>query len=157
MLHISRRADYGLRLMVEIAGLGEGAVATAELARRQEVPYQFLRKVAQTLIAAGLLVSKRGSGGGLALAKPADAVTMLDIVDTLDSLDLNRCTARPPSCDRQTRCAVFPIWRELQNHIEGVLARTTLSQLATQQAKLATLASQRKSAVSPEPEGIHRV
>ena len=42
MLHISRQTDYGLRLMVEIAGSGRGPLTTIEVAERQDLPYQFL-------------------------------------------------------------------------------------------------------------------
>lgn len=70
MLRISRQTDYGLRLMVEIASNDCGPIATIDVAQRQDIPYQFLRKVAQSLVASGLLVSVRGAGGGSAWLGP---------------------------------------------------------------------------------------
>ena len=61
MLQLTRKTDYGIRLMLEVGAHGNGGMSTAEVARRQEIPYQFLRKVAQTLVAQGLLASRRGS------------------------------------------------------------------------------------------------
>ncbi|MFQ5473656.1 MAG: RrF2 family transcriptional regulator, partial [Dehalococcoidia bacterium] len=139
MLHISRQTDYGLRLMVEIASNDGGPITTIEVARRQDVPYQFLRKVARSLVAAGLLVSNRGTGGGLSLARPPDSVTMLDIVDALETVALNDCTAVPPRCERRDRCAVFPVWVRAQASVEGLLTSNTLSELATKQTKLSLL------------------
>jgi Rrf2 family protein len=136
MLHISRQTDYGLRLMVEIASNGGGPIPTIEVAQRQEMPYQFLRKVAQSLVAAGLLVGERGTGGGLSLARSPDSITMLDIVDSLETIALNDCTVDPPRCDRRDRCAVFPLWTRMQALVEGLLASVTLSELATKQVKL---------------------
>ncbi len=141
MLHISRQTDYGLRLMVEIASNGCGPIATIEVARRQDIPYQFLRKVAQSLIAAGLLVSERGTGGGLSLARSPDSITMLDIVDSLDTVALNDCTFNPPRCDRRDRCAVFPVWARVQALVEGLLGSITLSELAKNQANLSLVKS----------------
>jgi Rrf2 family protein len=136
MLHISRQTDYGLRLMVEIASQDESPIPTIELARRQDIPYQFLRKVAQSLVAAGLLVSERGTGGGLSLAKPSDSVTVLDIVGSLETIALNDCTIVPLRCDRRDRCAVFPVWARTQTLIEDLLGSVTLSELAKKQTKL---------------------
>lgn len=150
MLHISRQTDYGLRLMVDIASNEDGPIATIEVAQRQDIPYQFLRKVAQSLVAAGLLVSERGTGGGLSLAKPADSVTMLDIVGSLETIALNDCTDAPPRCDRRDRCAVFPVWARMQALVEGVLGSITLSELAKKQAKL-SLAQNATTAIAAAP------
>lgn len=150
MLHISRQTDYGLRLMVEIASNGCGPLATIAVARRQDIPYQFLRKVAQSLVAAGLLVSERGTRGGLSLARPPDSITMLDIVDSLDTVALNDCTFNPPRCDRRDRCAVFPVWARMQALVEGLLGSMTLSELAKNQAKL-SLAQNATTAMATAP------
>ena len=136
MLRISRQTDYGLRLMVEIASNDCGPIATIEVAKRQDIPYQFLRKVAQSLVAAGLLVSERGTGGGLSLARRPDAITVLDIVGSLETVALNDCTLKPPRCDRRDRCAVFPAWSRMQTLIESELNSVTLSELAEGQAGL---------------------
>ncbi|KKK48999.1 hypothetical protein LCGC14_3139510, partial [marine sediment metagenome] len=60
MLRLSRNADYALRLMLEVGGHAQGLLTTAEVARRQEIPFEFLRKIARTLVSNGLLVSERG-------------------------------------------------------------------------------------------------
>ncbi len=136
MLHILRQTDYGLRLMVEIASNGCDPIPTIEVAQRQEIPYQFLRKIARSLIAAGLLVSERGTRGGLSLARSPDSITMLDIVDSLETVALNDCTFDPSRCDRRARCAVFPLWTRMQTLVERLLGSITLAELAKKQAKL---------------------
>ena len=139
MLHISRQTDYGLRLMVEIASNGCGPVPTIDVAQRQDIPYQFLRKIARSLISAGLLVSERGTNGGLSLARSPDAITVLDIVDSLENVALNDCTFDPPCCDRRDRCAVFPTWTRMQTLVQRLLGGITLSELATEQARLSVV------------------
>ena len=136
MLQVTRKADYALRLMVELGAHSGSPLDTAEVARRQEIPYQFLRKVVQTLVANGLLLSERGQHGGLSLARPSDTISMLDIVRAFGPTRLNRCTANPSLCERRDDCAVFPVWLQAQTQLEQLLGRTLLSDLVRRQAKL---------------------
>ncbi|MEE8345744.1 MAG: Rrf2 family transcriptional regulator [Dehalococcoidia bacterium] len=136
MLQLNRKADYAMRLMLEVGGSDQRVVTTAEVARRQQIPYEFLRKVAQPLVSGGLLVSERGVHGGLALARPAEEISMLDIVSTFGAPSLNRCTHDPPRCDRRSKCAVFPVWAKAQNQVDQLLGGSRLSELVERQKKL---------------------
>lgn len=146
MLQLTRKADYALRLMVEVAAAREGPVAISQVARRQRIPYQFLRKVAQALVSRGLLVSHRRAGGGLTLARPAETISALDIVRAVGSPALNRCTADPPRCDRRTSCAVYPVWAQAQGEVERILGAASLSRLAALQLSLDRRARRRPGA-----------
>lgn len=136
MLQLTRKADYGLRLMLEVGGSPSGAATTAEAAQHQQIPYEFLRKVAQTLVSHGLLESERGVHGGLTLARPAETISVLDIVQAFGSLAFNHCTADPPLCDRRDICAVHHVWVEAQSEMERVLGGSLLSSLIDRQAML---------------------
>jgi Rrf2 family protein len=136
MLQLTRKADYGLRLMLEVGGSPSGTTTTAEAAQRQQIPYEFLRKVAHTLVSNGLLVSERGVHGGLALARPAETISVLDIVRAFESPALNLCCTDPPRCDRRDMCAVYPVWVEAQSEVERVLGGCRLSSLIDRQAML---------------------
>jgi len=115
--------------MFEVGAHPQGAITTAEVARRQDIPYQFLRKVAQALVAKGLLVSERGGRGGLRLARPAETISVLDILRALDLPPLNDCSTNPNSCKRRAICAAFPVWYEAQLEFDRVLGSTPLSRL----------------------------
>ncbi len=136
MLQLTRKADYGLRLMLEVGGSPSGATTTAEAAQRQQIPYEFLRKVAQTLVSHGLLVSERGVRGGFTLARPAEAISILDVVRAFGSPALNLCCTDPPRCDRRDTCAVYPVWAETQRQVERTLSSASLSSLIHRQAML---------------------
>lgn len=129
MLQITRKADYAVRLMVEVAAHSGESVTTAEIAERQAMPYQFLRKVAQALAGKGLLVSERGGKGGLTLARPPEDISVLDILQALDLPPLNDCAVDPDDCVRREICAVYPVWFEAQHEMERVLGGTALSKL----------------------------
>lgn len=130
MFELTRKGDYALRLMIEVGRLDGGSLSTAEVARREEIPYQFLRKVARLLVAHGLLTAGRGVHGGVSLARPADAITVLDVIAAVEPPAVNRCTADPCTCGRRDSCAAFPLWLEVQQKIEYVLRSTRLSDLA---------------------------
>jgi Rrf2 family transcriptional regulator, cysteine metabolism repressor len=85
MLSITTKSPYALSALVELHRLqASGPVPIAELARRREIPVQFLEQLFATLRRAGILRSQRGVKGGYTLARPASEVTVLDLVEVLD-------------------------------------------------------------------------
>lgn len=85
MLSITTKSPYALSALVELHLHGDGApVPLAELARRRDIPVQFLEQLFATLRRAGVLRSQRGVKGGYTLGRPADQVTVLEVVELLD-------------------------------------------------------------------------
>jgi Rrf2 family transcriptional regulator, cysteine metabolism repressor len=85
MISITTKSPYALSALVELHRQGAtGPVPIAELARRREIPVQFLEQLFATLRRAGILRSQRGVKGGYTLARPADEVTVLELVELLD-------------------------------------------------------------------------
>ena len=85
MLSITSKSPYAVRALVELHNLGEtGPVPIAELAKRGEIPVQFLEQLFATLRRAGLLRSQRGVKGGYTFARPAAQITVLEVVEQLD-------------------------------------------------------------------------
>jgi DNA-binding IscR family transcriptional regulator len=85
MISITTKSPYALNALVELHLHGDaGPVPIAELARRREIPVQFLEQLFATLRRAGILRSQRGVKGGYSFARPAGEVTVLDVVELLD-------------------------------------------------------------------------
>ena len=85
MISITSKSPYALRALVELHRRGDTCpVPIAELARRGDIPVQFLEPLFATLRRAGLLRSQRGVKGGYSFARPADEITVLELVDLLD-------------------------------------------------------------------------
>ena len=85
MISITSKSPYALAALVELSGHGDrGPVPIAELARRREIPAQFLEQLFATLRRAGILRSQRGVKGGYAFAKPPGEITVLELVELLD-------------------------------------------------------------------------
>jgi Rrf2 family cysteine metabolism transcriptional repressor len=85
MLSITTKSPYALSALVELHRLqAAGPVPIAELARRRQIPVQFLEQLFASLRRAGILRSQRGVKGGYTLARPASEVTVLELVEVLD-------------------------------------------------------------------------
>jgi len=85
MLSITSKSPYAVRALVELYRFGDAEpVPVAELARRGQIPAQFLEQLFAVLRRAGLLRSQRGVKGGYCFAKPASQITVLEVVELLD-------------------------------------------------------------------------
>jgi Rrf2 family cysteine metabolism transcriptional repressor len=85
MISITTKSPYALSALVELYRQGgSGPVPIAELARRRQIPVQFLEHLFATLRRAGILSSQRGVKGGYRFARPAAGVTVLELVELLD-------------------------------------------------------------------------
>jgi Rrf2 family transcriptional regulator, cysteine metabolism repressor len=85
MISITTKSPYALNALVELYHHGDrGPVPIAELARRREIPVQFLEQLFATLRRAGVLRSQRGVKGGYSFARAAGEITVLELVELLD-------------------------------------------------------------------------
>jgi Rrf2 family transcriptional regulator, cysteine metabolism repressor len=85
MISITSKSPYALRALAELGRLGGGApVPIAELARRRDIPVQFLEQLFAVLRRAGVLKSQRGVKGGYSFARDPSEITVLKIVELLD-------------------------------------------------------------------------
>jgi Rrf2 family cysteine metabolism transcriptional repressor len=85
MISITTKSPYALSALVELHSHGDsGPVPIAELARRREIPVQFLEQLFATLRRAGVLRSQRGVKGGYSFARPTAEITVLELVELLD-------------------------------------------------------------------------
>src|SRR5919201_2248199 len=84
MLSITTKSPYAVRALAELARSGAGPIPIGELARRRDIPVQFLEQLFATLRRAGVLRSQRGVKGGYLLARDPSEVTVLEVVELLD-------------------------------------------------------------------------
>lgn len=132
MITISRETDYAARVILHLALQGSGGRATAQqIAAQRLIPRALVRRVVTRLSAAGLVVTARGSEGGIALARPADAISLLDVVEALEgSLALNRCTVEPETCPLMDACTVHDAWTHARQILRDNLRQITFDKLA---------------------------
>ncbi|MDZ7267681.1 MAG: Rrf2 family transcriptional regulator [candidate division KSB1 bacterium] len=132
MLHLTMTGEYAVRAMLHLASQPLGAVIPIrEISRAWDIPGTFLRKIVQLLTKAGLLLSQRGISGGVSLAKPAEQISLLEVIEAAEGrMVLNTCLLQPGACPRDRWCAVHLVWQEAQRSVEKVLRAYSLAGLA---------------------------
>jgi Rrf2 family cysteine metabolism transcriptional repressor len=84
MMSITTKSPYALQALAELGRSGDGPIPIGELARRRDIPVQFLEQLFATLRRAGVLKSQRGVKGGYTFARAPANITVLEIVELLD-------------------------------------------------------------------------
>ena len=84
MISVTSKSRYAVVALAELARSGTGPVPIAQVAERRGIPVQFLEQLFSTLRRAGMLDSQRGVKGGYTLARPAEEITVLEVVQALD-------------------------------------------------------------------------
>jgi Rrf2 family transcriptional regulator, cysteine metabolism repressor len=121
MISITSKSPYAIRALTELGRSGEGApVPIGELARRREVPVQFLEQLFATLRRSGVLSSQRGVKGGYSFARAPSEVTVLEVVELLDG---------PLGRDAEG------VFAEAARAAREVLARTTIADVIEREAR----------------------
>lgn len=135
----STKAEYGVRLLVELGRRGDGPpVALTSVAQAETLPLSYLEHLVAKLRDAGLVTSTRGAHGGYRLARPAEEIRMLEVVEALEG------PVAPMECfhaDREGRvlcshesdgdraCATKMLWTRVHGGVTRALAGTTLAEL----------------------------
>jgi Rrf2 family protein len=126
---ISQTAEYALRAVVYLARNAGIPRTTRQIAEATHVPEGYLSKVLQSLGRSGLVVSQRGLGGGSVLARKAEEISVLDVVQAVDPL--RRITHCPLGIGEHEG-HLCPLHRRLDDaiaHVERAFRDTTISDL----------------------------
>ena len=129
IMKISTKTRYGLRFMVDVAqNQGDGWVSLNDAAKRQGISKKYLEQVVSPLTDAGLLAVRRGKYGGFQLARPAEEITLADIVSASeDRLSLMDCLNCIGTCDREPDCIARNVWGGMQQVLMDYLNEHTLA------------------------------
>lgn len=129
-MQITRQADYAVRAVYYLAKLGpENRAATSHIAEKQQIPPSFLAKIISQLSVAGLLHTSRGARGGVSLARPAQDITLLEVVEAIDGpILLNDCVVDKASCTFSEDCPMRPVWCEAQKDLIEHLRNSNFAQ-----------------------------
>lgn len=138
-MKITAKSRYALRILLDVALHGDAGPRTIkEIASAQTLSEKFISRIVVLLRRAGFLLTVRGVKGGLRLARRAERITLLDIVEATDGpLAIVHCLARPGTCRRQGRCAAEKAWAGVNEALSDALRRTTLADVVADQARFA--------------------
>jgi len=132
VLRISRRTDYAVRVMVNLAAhAGEGPRLMQDVVEEMMIPLPFVKRIVADLARAGLVQSRRGAKGGLWLARDAEEITLLDVVEACDEpVEISPCIDDADFCPLSKDCPVRRRWARLRAVIRRELGSVSIAQLA---------------------------
>jgi Rrf2 family transcriptional regulator, cysteine metabolism repressor len=123
-MNISVKSEYALQAIFDLAQQPPGEpVKIADIARRQKIPQKFLELILSSLKQGGFVESRRGAEGGYRLAKPADQITIGEVLRFSEDTKKARKFASSPFND---------VWKRVDEAVSAILDKTTFSELARQ-------------------------
>lgn len=133
---LSKGCEYGLRAalyLVTLEGEGERFVSIRTISEELGISFHFLTKTFQKLTDAEIMESQRGPKGGIALARPVDEVTLLDLVLAIDGPALfEECVLGLPECGNRRPCPIHKRWADQRKRLRALFAEKTLQTLAAE-------------------------
>ena len=153
MLRISKLTDYGVVLATHLAAL-DGARSVRVLAEETGVPQPTTAKVLKRLGQAGLVTSTRGAHGGYALARPADAISIGEVITALEGpIAVTECTDdTTDACAHEPSCGVRGNWQKINEAVQTALAGISLADMTRGAMQLVPLTT--KAAAQAAGPGI---
>ena len=125
-MRVSAKSDYALRALIEMASRTDGkAVSAEELGKQQEIPHGFLQAILADLRRAGIVMSQRGQSGGWRMGRPADDVSVADVIRAVDGPLVSVYGLRPEAVSYNESAEILQhVWiaarRSLRSVFEGV-------------------------------------
>jgi Rrf2 family protein len=131
-VRVSAKADYAIRAAVELAAAGEGPPVKGDrIAQAQQIPANFLENILSDLRNAGLVSSRRGAEGGYWLARPADQISLADVIRAVDGPLANVRGVRSEQVEYGGSAErLRDVWVAVRASLRSVLERVTLDDLA---------------------------
>jgi Rrf2 family transcriptional regulator, iron-sulfur cluster assembly transcription factor len=138
-IELTKRGDYAVRAMVALASAEHGSLLPVRvIADEMGIPVRFLPQVMGDLVRAGLVTATTGRSGGYRLARPASAISLLDVVEAAEGDSRRRtCILRGGPCGLDGHCDVHDPFFAAQDAMRGYLAAADLATVARRRADLA--------------------
>src|SRR5215472_18231008 len=124
-MNIPVKAEYALQAILDLASQRTGEpVKIADIARRQKIPQKFLELILVGLKQAGFVESRRGAEGGYLLARPADSLTVGEVLRFVEGAQQGKNRARQKAATPFTE-----MWQQVDQAVSGILDKTSFADL----------------------------
>jgi Rrf2 family protein len=131
-MRVSAKSDYALRALIELASRDDGGpVSAEELGRLQEIPHGFLQAILADLRRAGIVMSQRGQSGGWRMARPAEDVSVADVIRAVDGPLVSVYGLRPEAVAYNESAQVLQhVWIAARSSLRDVFEKVSIQALA---------------------------
>jgi len=142
-MKISKKGEYALKALIELAiNYDKGLAVTLinEIAERENIPSKYLEQILLSLKNAGILVSKRGVGGGYTLSRAPQDISLGEVIRVVEGpLAPLDCVSvsRHMNCPDETTCGLYSVMLEVRNAIAHIVDNISLKDIAKRTLELA--------------------
>ena len=127
---LSQAAKYAIRAVLQLARYPDKPQLSKEMAAQLNIPPHFLAKILKDLVRMDLLRSFKGRGGGFTLARPADQICLLEIVQAIEGKSFGQaCMVGLPKCDDSMPCPLHSHWKKIKGDVLQMLEEQNMSGL----------------------------
>ncbi len=131
-MRLSAKADYAVRAAVELAAAPDGPVKGETIAATQGISLKFLENILADMRRAGIVASRRGTDGGYWLAKPAQDISVADVMRAVEGPLASVRGEAPETIEYPGAAQALPrVWIALRGGLRSVLERVTLADIAS--------------------------
>ncbi|MEK6703654.1 MAG: Rrf2 family transcriptional regulator [Planctomycetota bacterium] len=128
---LNQATGYAATALGFLATAGDKPVLVKDIAEASGIPSPYLAKIINALARKGLLVTQRGIGGGVVLARSGDSITLHDLAMALDDTSiLPRCMLGTAECSDERACPAHEFWTGMRGRYLDFLKRTTITDVA---------------------------
>ena len=129
-MHISKTSGYAVHALISIGNAEEQTCFVRDIAKGTGLKKPYLAKIINQLVHRGFLVAKRGYHGGVALARPPEQISLLQVVQALEGEGWRHsCLFGLEACPGLRQCPAHAVWQEMQDKVEKLLRSATLAEV----------------------------
>lgn len=129
-LEVTRKTEYAISALVELAKYPGKYISSKTIAERQEIPSNFLPQIIALLGSHGWVAGMRGPGGGVRLEVDPTTIAVKDVIELIEGeIAVARCLSDKLTCSKAGSCPLQPVWLEAQTAFLTVLERFTIADL----------------------------
>ena len=135
-MKLSSKSEYAIKALIELAieyQRGNTVTLINDVAKRRGIPQKYLEQILLSLRNTGVLVSKRGVGGGYSLSRPPESISLGEIIRAVDgSLAPVSCvsTGSHVDCPDESSCGLYSVMLEVRDAVSIILDNTSLKNVA---------------------------
>lgn len=131
-MRLSARVDYAIRAIIELASVTGAPLTSERIARAQEIPPKFLESILLQLRRGGVVNAQRGPEGGYWLARPADQITLAEVIEVIDG-PLSHVRGQAPSelGYQGAAKALQEVWLALEANERAMLEQVTFGHIVS--------------------------
>jgi len=158
-MRITTLAEYGVICALHLARrASEGPITGREIADLERLPSDYVEQILLRLRRANLVRSTRGARGGYALARPADRISIRDVIEASETMTFDlHCVSHPVGeerCSSSHNCSIRPVWMLLQRKIDDVLGGVRLADLLAEESEVRSRVGLVPTAEEPDARAL---